>query len=403
MSQNEENETVDRPAEAPAHPTQPAEANPEARPISMQSDEPAESVDSIESVETKTDGTEIADITENDDIDAKDIPGNQGIRLVDEAEETPSDSLRIRRIDDEAEPAQAQAQAQTPTQSQTARPAQATRNRTPRNVGREPRSEGQGRRVLTAVRSHTPRFVSDQETYVPNVEQVTRQQTSDYSRAFITKHVTVRSNRSQILFEHGYDRVDYSLQILTGVISEISSDNFADQVQNRVESMFDELEENLDKTIESTKAMLEKRGLSDRDGQSAYDHPRTYETPVRSPFSIRYLNLIGKHDLLTSLVDCLWLNGYMPSRVQTQSSRLWESRFRRFARDLNVLRTETLNEIGERNNRRVRGMRDQIRDQIRSGSEATQREAARLVANRSDSEEIKTQTQIEAKAGTGAE
>lgn len=399
MSQNEENETVDRPAEAPTHPTQPAEANPEARPISMQSDELAESVESNESVDTKTDGAEIADITENDDIDAKDIPDSQGIRLVDEAEETPSDSLRIRRIDDEAEPAQAQ----TPTQSQTARPDQASRSRTPRSVGRETRSEGQGRRVLTAVRTRAPRFVSDQEAYVPNVEQVTRQQTSDYSRAFITKRVTVRSNRSQILFEHGYDRVDYSLQILTGVISEISSDKFADQVQNRVESMFDELEENLDKTIESTKAMLEKRGLSDRDGQSAYDHPRTYETPVRSPFSIRYLNLIGKHDLLTSLVDCLWLNGYMPSRVQTQSSRLWESRFRRFARDLNVLRTETLNEIGERNNRRVRGMRDQIRDQIRSGSEATQREAARLVANRSGSEEIKTETQTEAKTEAGAE
>ena len=185
MSQNEENETVDRPAEAPTHPTQPPEANPEARPISMQSEEPAESVESIESVETKTDNAEIADITENDDIDAKDIPGNQGIRLVDEAEETPSDSLRIRRIDDEAEPAQAQ----TPTQSQTARPAQATRNRTPRSVGREPRSEGQGRRVLSAVRPRTPRFVSDQEAYVPNVEQVTRQQTSDYSRAFITKRV----------------------------------------------------------------------------------------------------------------------------------------------------------------------------------------------------------------------
>mgnify|MGYP007100369700 CR=1 FL=1 len=405
MSQNEENETVDSPAEAPAHPTQPAEANPEVRLISMQSEEPAESVESIESVETKTDGAEIVDITEDAEIDAKDIPDSQGIRLVDEAEETPADSLRIRRIDDEAEPAQAQAQTQTqsPTQSQTDRPAQASRSRTPRNVGRETRSEGQGRRVLTAVRSRAPRFVSDQEAYVPNVEQVTRQQTSDYSRAFITKRVTVRSNRSQILFEHGYDRVDYSLQILTGVISEISSDKFADQVQNRVESMFDELEENLDKTIESTKAMLEKRGLSDRDGQSAYDHPRTYETPVRSPFSIRYLNLIGKHDLLTSLVDCLWLNGYMPSRVQTQSSRLWESRFRRFARDLNVLRTETLNEIGERNNRRVRGMRDQIRDQIRNGSEATQREAARLVANRSGSEEIEAEAKIEAKAETGAE
>ena len=397
MSQNEENETVDRPAEAPAHPTQPAEANPEARPISMQSEEPAESVESIESVETKTDDAEIADITENDDIDAQDFPDNRGIRLVDEIEEAPSDSLRIRRIDDEAEPAQ------TPTQSQTNRPAQASRSRTPHNAGRETRNEGQGRRVLTAVRTRAPRFVSDQEAYVPNVEQVTRQQTSDYSRAFITKRVTVRSNRSQILFEHGYDRVDYSLQILTGVISEISSDKFADQVQNRVESMFDELEENLDKTIESTKAMLEKRGLSDRDGQSAYDHPRTYETPVRSPFSIRYLNLIGKHDLLTSLVDCLWLNGYMPSRVQTQSSRLWESRFRRFARDLNVLRTETLNEIGERNNRRVRGMRDQMRDQIRSGSEETQREAVRLVANRSGSEEIETETQTEAKAEAGAE
>lgn len=363
MSQNEENETVDRPAEAP---TQPTEAITEADPISTQSEETAETTHSEPALEPEIE-------TEADVED-----------------EMPSDSLRIRRIDEEAAPAQ----------TQTTRSAQTSRNRPSRNAGRETRAEEQGRRVLTAVRSRTPRFVSDQEAYVPNVEQVTRQQTSDYSRAFITKRVTVRSNRSQILFEHGYDRVDYSLQILTGVISEISSDKFADQVQNRVESMFDELEESLDKTIESTKAMLEKRGLSDRDGQSAYDHPRTYETPVRSPFSIRYLNLIGKHDLLTSLVDCLWLNGYMPSRVQTQSSRLWESRFRRFARDLNVLRTETLNEIGERNNRRVRGMRDQMRDQIRSGSEETQREAARLVANRSGSEEIKAETKTETKTET---
>ena len=370
MSQNEENETVDRPAEAP---TQPTEAITEAEPISTQSEETAETAHSEPAQEPEIE-------TETDVED-----------------EMPSDSLRIRRIDDEAVPAQTQ------TLTQTVRPVRTPRNRTPRNAGREDRTEGQGRRVLTALRSRTPRFVSDQEAYVPNVEQVTRQQTSDYSRAFITKRVTVRSNRSQILFEHGYDRVDYSLQILTGVISEISSDKFADQVQNRVESMFDELEESLDKTIESTKAMLEKRGLSNRDGQSAYDHPRTYETPVRSPFSIRYLNLIGKHDLLTSLVDCLWLNGYMPSRVQTQSSRLWESRFRRFARDLNVLRTETLNEIGERNNRRVRGMRDQMRDQIRSGSEETQREAARLVANRSGSEEIKAETKTETKTETETE
>lgn len=358
MSQNEENETADRPGEVPA---QSVEANLEADSIATQSEEPAEAHHSEPDPdpELKTESDADVGTDTNGDGDAGRVVSVAGI--TDDEDEFPFDSLRIRRIDEEAAPAQ----------TQTTRSAQTSRNRPSRNAGRETRAEEQGRRVLTAVRSRTPRFVSDQEAYVPNVEQVTRQQTSDYSRAFITKRVTVRSNRSQILFEHGYDRVDYSLQILTGVISEISSDKFADQVQNRVESMFDELEESLDKTIESTKAMLEKRGLSDRDGQSAYDHPRTYETPVRSPFSIRYLNLIGKHDLLTSLVDCLWLNGYMPSRVQTQSSRLWESRFRRFARDLNVLRTETLNEIGERNNRRVRGMRDQMRDQIRSGSEET--------------------------------
>ena len=388
MSQNEENETADRPGEVPA---QSVEANLEADSIATQSEEPAEAHHSEPDPdpELKTESDADVGTDTNGDGDAGRVVSVAGI--TDDEDEFPSDSLRIRRIDEEAAPAQ----------TQTTRSAQTSRNRPSRNAGRETRAEEQGRRVLTAVRSRTPRFVSDQEAYVPNVEQVTRQQTSDYSRAFITKRVTVRSNRSQILFEHGYDRVDYSLQILTGVISEISSDKFADQVQNRVESMFDELEESLDKTIESTKAMLGKRGLSDRDGQSAYDHPRTYETPVRSPFSIRYLNLIGKHDLLTSLVDCLWLNGYMPSRVQTQSSRLWESRFRRFARDLNVLRTETLNEIGERNNRRVRGMRDQMRDQIRSGSEETQREAARLVANRSGSEEIKAETKTETKTETG--
>lgn len=277
--------------------------------------------------------------------------------------------------------------------SQSSQPAESKpRKRTqPRQAARTTR-----RRILTA--SHAPkqnRYVRDQKTDVPTVAYVDRLQTSDFSRAYITRRFSIRSNRAQILFEHGYDRIDYSLQILTAVIPGIASDEFADRIHNEVEALFLAFEENIDKTLASTREMLSKRKLAENADKTDYDHPRTYETPVRSPFSIRYLNLIAKYDRLNALSDCLWLNGYMPSRVHSRSSDLWQTRFRQLATDLNNLRMRAMQEAREEANKRVR-----------AGARATQEEAARIVAEREEKIDERKPSSVgghvnnDAKAGT---
>lgn len=294
-----------------------------------------------------------------EDADPKATAEAAGKRLTDK---NASQASTMRRNEEEA-PERRSSQSSQPAESKPRKRTQ------PRQAARTTR-----RRILTA--SHAPkqnRYVRDQKTDVPTVAYVDRLQTSDFSRAFITRRFSIRSNRAQILFEHGYDRIDYSLQILTAVIPGIASDEFADRIHNEVEALFLAFEENIDKTLASTREMLSKRKLAENADKTDYDHPRTYETPVRSPFSIRYLNLIAKYDRLNALSDCLWLNGYMPSRVHSRSSDLWQTRFRQLATDLNNLRMRAMQEA-----------RDEANKRVRAGARATQEEAARIVAEREE-------------------
>ena len=346
MSQNEEIQT---PAAA-EEPTEPAEAVPETEAVSAPSENP-------EPAQTA------------------------GIRIVNDSEETPSGLPVIRRVDEEAALAQTQTQAQPRSSTEPEQTSRAPRGRTTRGQGRDDRAAR--RRVLSPVapvRRNNSRFVRDQKTAVPTVASLDRTHTSDYSRAYITRRLTVRSNRAQIHFERHYDRVDYALQILTGVISEIASDSYAEQIENEVTSIFKTFEDNIDKAIESTAAMARKRGISERNARSEYDRPRTYETPIRSPFSVRYLNLIEKYDLINAALDCLWLNGYMATRVHVQSTGLWETRFRRLSTDLNNLRIRALREAAEESNRRMRAGDEEIRREARRAVDEKEGAASREAA-----------------------
>lgn len=237
-------------------------------------------------------------------------------------------------------------------------------------AGRPASSAGLRRRILTASGRRRSRVV-DQKTDVPSVKAVNRQLSTDYSRAYITREFSIGSNQVQLFFEHSYDRTDYALQVLSAVIPVLATDEFADAILSELDALFRDFSESLDKAIKSTQSMLAKRHLNERTARSAYDHPRTYETPVRSPYSLRFLNLISKYDSLTSYVDSLWLNGYMPSRMQNQTASLWETRFRRFATDLNNLRIRALQDAAAESNKRVR-----------AGVAAAAEEARRVVDER---------------------
>lgn len=234
------------------------------------------------------------------------------------------------------------------------------------------------RRPSTLQRSNKNRFVQDASTVVPIIGGVNRQQTSDYSRAYITRRFSIHSNRAQVMFEHAYDRVDYSLQILTSVISDIASEDYANQVQKEVDELFSAFEGNINKGLESLRQVLSKRGVSEKDFRSGYDHPRTYDTPVRSPYSLRYLDLVQRYDDINAYADCLWLHGFLDTRMRSQTADLWEKTFRRFTSDLSRLRLRALHVAGEESNKRYRAT-------IRQGQEATQQEAQRILDEQTSS------------------
>lgn len=234
-------------------------------------------------------------------------------------------------------------------------------------TGGKPRREEKNRRRTLTAASRENRFVSDEKIVVPIVRNVYRNHAADYSRAYITRRFSVNSNIAQVLFEHNYDRIDYANYIVSLVIPSIAPQEISRRTNEALEALYAELEQKLDDTIASTQAMVAKRKLNDTP-TSAYDHPRRYETPIRSPYSIRYLNIVAKYDRLNGLVDCLWLNGYLSINVRMQTSNLWQKRLRRFATALNELRMSALRETS-----------DASRDRIRNGLRQTQEEARRVV------------------------
>lgn len=229
--------------------------------------------------------------------------------------------------------------------------AKATNNASSSRRSAQPRNRNpvQTRRASVPNRATLgPSLVRDLTDDVPVVRHIRRDNTSDYSRPFLTRDIALNSNRAQTIFEERFPEVDNSLHVLCDVLPEIAPNDVVEQTLKDLENLFDSIEQDMRKVIEAMIKTAESRGMLEADQMTRYDHARSYCAPVRTPYASRYCDLMKLFDEINSRADAMWIRGAMTTVMRRQMLNKWLTTMRNFNRQIYAMHQSALAQAGNR-------------------------------------------------------
>lgn len=130
-----------------------------------------------------------------------------------------------------------------------------------------------------------------------------------YSRPAIKKMLTVSSEAAINAAETFMKQTMSSIYALDVILYYISDEATTEQANQKISDLFDTKIKDFNKQISKYQAQIDE-GLDD----IQYTQNHSSEYMIYSPLCGQYMQLVKKFDILTQLIDQLWLNGVMTSK-----------------------------------------------------------------------------------------
>lgn len=131
-----------------------------------------------------------------------------------------------------------------------------------------------------------------------------------YSRPAIKKTLVVSSDAAIKAAQQYLKTTLSSIYALDVILYYISDEATSEAANKHVADIFEEKIAEFTKQINKYQKVVEENDLSD----IVYTQNHSEEYLIYSPLCTQYLQLIKKFDLLTNLIDQLWLNAHMDSK-----------------------------------------------------------------------------------------
>lgn len=186
---------------------------------------------------------------------------------------------------------------------------------------------------------------------VPRVQREVRRAPMDYSRAYLKQPIDLASDRAQRLFESTYERTDQTLVVATLVIEAIGRPELIDQTYETLHNLFDNMEQQLMKCLDALKAGMDKKKIPEALQVAAYDHKRTYEAPIHTPFSSRFISIITLFDRVVARTEAAWVNRLLDSASKRDMITKWDQAVRSFITELGRVRNNAMRQAKDTGHR----------------------------------------------------
>lgn len=196
----------------------------------------------------------------------------------------------------------------------------------------------------TNLRSHSENFAHDA---IPDIEPQQRKVTADYSKPVLPKTIVIHTNQVQQAFEHVYIRVDYSLYAATSIARNQYRIADARKAEKALQALFEKFSSSLSLTVSELQNLIESQ-VPEENRKLVYDHTRTFTVPVRTSFSLRFLNLTQMLDTLVAWTDTLAINGVITPENSDRSVKSWIHLYRAFCRKIHKTRTDSAPKINQK-------------------------------------------------------
>lgn len=189
----------------------------------------------------------------------------------------------------------------------------------------------------TKLRTHSENFAHDA---IPDIEPQQRKVTADYSKPVLPKTIVIHTNQVQQAFEHVYIRVDYSLYAATSIARNQYRAADARKAEKALQALFEKFSSSLSLTVSELQNLIESQ-VPEENRKLVYDHTRTFTVPVRTSYSLRFLNLTQMLDTLVAWTDTLAINGVMTPENSDRSVKSWIHLYRAFCKGIHKIRLES--------------------------------------------------------------
>lgn len=154
------------------------------------------------------------------------------------------------------------------------------------------------------------------------------QQRQTYSRPVFIQRLELNSLQAQKVMNRSFERVANALYSLDVILRIIGDPDEVNRVDDEINALLDRVSEDMGKTMEQLKKLMDDNGIEAMPGYSA---PEFYQAEITSPQAAQFLALLRKLDELVSLLDTLWLNNILTSKQRSDATFEWQQRLIKLA------------------------------------------------------------------------
>ncbi len=138
------------------------------------------------------------------------------------------------------------------------------------------------------------------------------QQKRKYSRPVIKKTLQMRSEASILALDQYIKVTMSSLYALDVILFYIGNEEVAETANKTVRDIFSDKIEMFNKDITKYNSIIEENDFE----KAGYTMKQDMDFSIYSPLASVYLNMMGKFELVTNLIDTVWINGELPSKIR---------------------------------------------------------------------------------------
>lgn len=146
---------------------------------------------------------------------------------------------------------------------------------------------------------------------------------SNYSRAMMTRNITLHSLQAQRVVYRNFDKLRQTLFSISVILPQTHSEEEVKTIDAYIDSAFDQVMKELEKSQDQMKKVLDDMGVAE---VIEFSNPMLLSIKLDTPRISRFLGLIMLLDDLIRTVETMWLCGQFTQDQRTQSTSQWQRR-----------------------------------------------------------------------------
>lgn len=186
----------------------------------------------------------------------------------------------------------------------------------------------------------------DKEDKKKLVSPQTSKKRPEFSQAYITRTIQLKSRIAQHAYRRTYLSVSDTLYILSVVFRQIGTPEQVQQAEFVVANMIETTKTMITKEIKRLENICEDNAIV---VETSYTHVEEINVKILTPRGGEVLNLLLETDKIITILDIMWFSSLLKEDEYHEAVKLWSKRIIKLANQIRNLTSVSIKEAKKKN------------------------------------------------------